>query len=86
MWVLERLVTHDFHVLCVGPTGTGKTLSIADKLMRGMPEKYSPVFVGFSAQTYAGSTLEPDCQTPRPSHRRVCLHLCAAGRPTRRRT
>lgn len=51
MWVLEQLAVHDFHVLCVGPTGTGKTLSISNKLMRGMPEKYSPVFVGFSAQT-----------------------------------
>ena len=26
MWVLERLVTHNCHVLCVGPPGTGKTL------------------------------------------------------------
>lgn len=51
MWLLEQLIVHDFHVLCVGPTGTGKTLSVADKLMRGMPEKYSPVFFGFSAQT-----------------------------------
>ena len=31
MNVLERMVTHNFHVLCVGPTGTGKTLSVADK-------------------------------------------------------
>jgi len=58
MWVLEQLVVHDFHVLCVGPTGTGKTLSVADKLMRGMPEKYSPVFVGFSAQTSANQTQD----------------------------
>eukprot|EP00966_Prymnesium_polylepis_P009166 210995-Prymnesium_polylepis.1 len=67
MWVLERLVTHDFHVLCVGPTGTGKTLSVADKLMRGMPDKYSPVFVGFSAQTWAGCGPEPCHRTVPPN-------------------
>ena len=58
MWVLEQLVLHDYHVLCVGPTGTGKTLSVADKLMRGMPERFSPVFVGFSAQTSASQTQD----------------------------
>jgi dynein heavy chain len=41
MWVLERLVTHNCHVLCVGPTGTGKTLQVANKLMNGMPEQPS---------------------------------------------
>ena len=58
MWVLEKLVTHNFHVLCVGPTGTGKTLSVLDKLMAGMPDKYSPVKVGFSAQTTANQTQD----------------------------
>jgi len=58
MNVLEKLVTHEFHVLCVGPTGTGKTLSVLDKLMSGMPDKYSPVKVGFSAQTSANQTQD----------------------------
>ena len=58
MNVLEKLVTHEFHVLCVGPTGTGKTLSVLDKLMSGMPEKYTPVKVGFSAQTSANQTQD----------------------------
>ena len=38
MSVLERLVLHNFHVLCIGPTGTGKTLSVLNKLMNGMPD------------------------------------------------
>ena len=58
MWVLEKLVTHNFHVLCVGPTGTGKTLSVLDKLMNNMPDKYVPVKVGFSAQTSANQTQD----------------------------
>ena len=58
MNVLERMVTHNFHVLCVGPTGTGKTLSVADKLMNGMPDKYMFVKVGFSAQTSANQTQD----------------------------
>ena len=58
MWILEQMLVHDFHVLCVGPTGTGKTLSVLDKLMSGMPDKYSPVKVGFSAQTSANQTQD----------------------------
>jgi dynein heavy chain len=45
-------------VLCVGPTGTGKTLSVADKLMNGMADKYMYVKVGFSAQTSANQTQD----------------------------
>ena len=58
MNVLEKLVLHEFHVLCVGPTGTGKTLAVLDKLMSGMPDKYTPVKVGFSAQTSANQTQD----------------------------
>jgi dynein heavy chain len=58
MYVLEQLVVHNFNVLCVGPTGTGKTLSVGDKLMSGMPEKYMYVKVGFSAQTSANQTQD----------------------------
>jgi len=58
MWVLEQLVKHERHVLAVGPTGTGKTLNIINKLMTGMPDNYGPVFVGFSAQTSANMTQD----------------------------
>jgi dynein heavy chain len=41
MWVLEQLVKDERHVLAVGPTGTGKTLNVTNKLMTGMPDNYS---------------------------------------------
>ena len=45
-------------VLCVGPTGTGKTLTAVDKLIRGMPEKYMSDFLTFSARTSANQTQD----------------------------
>ena len=45
-------------VLCVGPTGTGKTLAIADKLSRNMPKEYIPEFITFSAKTSANQTQD----------------------------
>ena len=58
MWILEQMVVHNYHVLCVGPTGTGKTLSVADKLMNSMPDRFMYVKVGFSAQTSANQTQD----------------------------
>ena len=45
-------------VLCVGPTGTGKTLAIADKLSRNMQKEYIPEFITFSAKTSANQTQD----------------------------
>jgi hypothetical protein len=44
--------------LCVGPTGTGKTLTIADKLGTKMPKEYIPEFMVFSAKTSANQTQD----------------------------
>jgi dynein heavy chain len=52
-FLIELLLKFDKTVLCVGPTGTGKTLTIADKLTRSMPKEYSPEFLTFSAKTSA---------------------------------
>ncbi len=43
-------------VLCVGPTGTGKTLTISDKLLKTMPSKYMSDILSFSARTSANQT------------------------------
>ncbi len=43
--------------LVVGPTGTGKTVTMQSVLMRLDPERYmAPNFIGFSAQTSANMT------------------------------
>ncbi len=43
-------------VLCVGPTGTGKTLTVSDKLLKTMPSKYMSDILSFSARTSANQT------------------------------
>ena len=45
-------------MLSVGPTGTGKTLTIADKLGTKMPKEYIPEFMVFSAKTSANQTQD----------------------------
>ena len=45
-------------VLCIGPTGTGKTLAIADKLARYMPKEFVPEFITFSAKTSSSQTQD----------------------------
>ena len=57
-YLIELLLKNDRCVLCVGPTGTGKTLTIANKLTRSMPKEYSPEFIVFSAKTSANQTQD----------------------------
>lgn len=54
--MLELLVTQGHNVACVGPTGTGKTLTVVAKLGRGLPDKYIADFMCFSARTSANQT------------------------------
>lgn len=57
-YVIEMLLRMDRPVLCVGPTGTSKTLTVADKLIRSMPKEFSPEFIVFSAKTNANQTQD----------------------------
>jgi dynein heavy chain len=58
-WLLDLLMNNGRHVLCVGDTGTGKSVTLQEKLMSGMnPDLYSPVMVTFSAQTSANATQD----------------------------
>lgn len=52
---MERTVCQ---VLCVGPTGTGKTLALSDKLTKNMPKDFTPEFITFSAKTSANQTQD----------------------------
>ncbi len=51
-----RLVAAQRHVLCVGETGTGKTLNMVNKLLNDMPPEVQPLFMTFSARTSANQT------------------------------
>jgi len=58
-FLIEHICTQMKHVLCIGPTGTGKTTTIKQKLMTGMDASvYSPVLLTMSAQTSANQTQD----------------------------
>jgi dynein heavy chain len=57
-YVLEKLLTNQKQCVVIGPTGTGKTLNVQNKLLRGMPRKYMSTFINFSAQTNANQTQD----------------------------
>ncbi|XP_069792874.1 dynein axonemal heavy chain 1 isoform X2 [Narcine bancroftii] len=54
--LLLMLLTNKKPVLCVGPTGTGKTIVISDKLLKKIDPNYISHFLIFSAHTSANQT------------------------------
>ncbi|XP_033612844.1 dynein heavy chain 1, axonemal isoform X2 [Fukomys damarensis] len=57
-YLLGLLLTNHKPVLCIGPTGTGKTLTISDKLLKNLPREYISHFLTFSARTSANQTQD----------------------------
>ena len=57
-YLLDTLVRNQKNVLMTGPTGTGKTVNILGHLQNGLPEKYIPITISFSAQTSANQTQD----------------------------
>uniref|UniRef100_A0A9L0J1V5 Dynein axonemal heavy chain 1 n=1 Tax=Equus asinus TaxID=9793 RepID=A0A9L0J1V5_EQUAS len=57
-YLLGMLLTNHKPVLCIGPTGTGKTLTISDKLLKNLPLEYISHFLSFSARTSANQTQD----------------------------
>ncbi|XP_030585284.1 LOW QUALITY PROTEIN: dynein heavy chain 1, axonemal-like [Archocentrus centrarchus] len=57
-FLLDMLLTNKKPVLCIGPTGTGKTLTVSDKLLKNMPAEYITHFLIFSARTSANQTQD----------------------------
>jgi dynein heavy chain len=57
--LLDLLCYRGKHVMCVGETGTGKSVTLRQKLMGDFPQQgYNPIFLNFSAQTSANQTQE----------------------------
>ncbi|CAH0718440.1 unnamed protein product, partial [Brenthis ino] len=56
--LLGYKITNYNHVICVGPTGTGKTVTITSKLSRGLHKKFICEFLVFSARTSANQTQD----------------------------
>ncbi|XP_055985527.1 dynein axonemal heavy chain 12 [Sorex fumeus] len=53
-FLMDLSITYDKPLLFVGPTGTGKSVYVKDKLMNHLEkEKYFPFYVNFSARTSA---------------------------------
>lgn len=55
---MEKLLRHGFHVLCTGETGTGKSVSVKNKLLNDLAQDYTSMFLNFSAQTSANQTQD----------------------------
>ncbi|XP_032892704.1 dynein heavy chain 1, axonemal [Amblyraja radiata] len=56
--MLSMLLTNKKPVLCIGPTGTGKTIVISDKLLKKMHPDCISHFLIFSAHTSANQTQD----------------------------
>ncbi|XP_067855101.1 dynein axonemal heavy chain 1 [Heptranchias perlo] len=57
-YLLSMLLSNKKPALCIGPTGTGKTLTISDKLLKKMAPDYISHFLIFSARTSANQTQD----------------------------
>ena len=67
-YLMDVMIRNNRSLLFVGPTGTGKSVYVKDKLMNGLDkEMYQPLVVNFSAQTKAGQIQVLFC---------VCVCVC----------
>jgi len=58
LFLMRLLMTNNFHVMCVGPTGTGKSQNAYDLLSNRMGESFQYIALTFSAQTSANQTQD----------------------------
>lgn len=62
--LMGTILLNEDNVLCVGPTGTGKTLTVIGKLSKNMHKKFICDFFSFSARTTANQTQVRYCILP----------------------
>ena len=56
---MDLMIKHSRALLFIGPTGTGKSIYVKDKLLNGLDrEKYQPLVINFSAHTRASQTQD----------------------------
>ena len=56
---MDLMIKHGRAMMFIGPTGTGKSVYVKDKLFNGLDrELYQPLVINFSAQTRAGQTQD----------------------------
>jgi len=53
---MKLLLSNAYHVMTVGPTGTGKSQNVYDLLSKKLGETYQYIAITFSAQTSANQT------------------------------
>jgi len=58
-WLIDQLIVNGKHTLCVGDTGTGKSVTLLNKLQKELnKEVFVPIMLSFSAQTSANQTQD----------------------------
>ena len=57
-YLIKLLLTHNYHVLALGPTGTGKSLNSSELLTTGLTDTFQYISLAFSAQTGANQTQD----------------------------
>ena len=57
-YLTQLLLTNNNPVICVGPTGSGKTQYTMDTLLRRMPAKYLSHTTNFTAHTTVSQTQD----------------------------
>ncbi len=58
IYLVKLLITHNYHALILGPTGTGKSLACSGLLSTGLTDTYQYIALAFSAQTGANQTQD----------------------------
>ena len=58
LYLTKLLLTKNYHVLTLGPTGTGKSLNCSELLATGLSDTYQYISLAFSAQTGANQTQD----------------------------